>query len=323
MKVLQINYNNYNNYKNIQFCGGKGYYSTEKWEALRDILVRPHTHGIEGETILKNYIPSFDKVHFEYSDYKLLSPKEKLIIGILNKKRANLKNNWDYRNDQSIKKDAQRIFELASNIKEFFDDKYKNGYKLVGIGSSPAPIVETMHLLGADAVTLPFSKSMIIDRNGNFPYERLIPWYNFFTQSHSSTLKKCSAKDWEEYFAYYGIVKDFCKKTEKSLIFTDYVCDGSTQIYLESILKGIGFDKNYEFIRTENLLPPDIKYSCDYNLGRCLDSSVFKPYAKMESPKRYSREIDIIKHPEYIPSLPETFMSKLFRCALYDLMAKK
>jgi len=43
----------------------------------------------------------------------------------------------------------------------------------------------------------------------------------------------------------------------------------------------------------------------------------------MESPKQYIRKIDIIKHPEYIPSLPEKLKSKLFRCALYDLMTKK
>ncbi|MCQ2743270.1 MAG: hypothetical protein MJ230_00545 [bacterium] len=323
MKISPIYFNS----NNTKFCG-KQCYSTEKWIELRDMVTRPHKYGIEGVVTLSDYIPSFNKAHFEYSDYKSLSPKERLIIDILNKKRADLKNDWDYRNDLSIKKDAQRIFTLASNIKEFFDDKYKNGYKLVGIGNSPAPIVETMQLLGADAVTLPFSKVLIEESLcREFPYERWAP-----DGSREDMYRnighwgKCSAKDWEEYFKYYGVEKDFCKKTGKALLFTDYVAEGWTQRYLESILKGIGFDKNYEFIRTECLLPSDIRFirgwNLGYNLGNCLDNSKFKCYAKMESPKHHYREVDIIKHPEYIPSLPEGNESKLFRCALYDLIAK-
>ena len=233
-------------------------------------------------------------------------------------KRADLSYYYDGRKDLSIKKDAERIFEYASKTKEYLDNKYKNGYRLVGIGNSPAPIVETMQLLGADAVTLPFSKNMIeLSCCRNFPYERWVP------NEYYGTWEKCSVKDWEDYFRFYGVDKDFCKKTGKSLIFTDYVCEGYTEKYLVSILEGIGFDRNYEFIATDMLLPSSVGFRFGYAFSRSLDYSVFKDYARMKSPKKCLREIDIIKHPEYIPSLPESFQSKLFLCAIYDLLEKK
>lgn len=316
MKISQINF--YYN-KSPRFCGNQCL-PTANWIALRDALSKSERYRLNENTILKTgYLPTFNKPHFEYSDYKALSPKEKLIIRILNKKGSNLECYYTHRKDLSIEKDAERILEFASKTKEYFDNKYKNGYKLVGIGNSPAPIVETMQLLGADAITLPFSRQLIEQCDSReFPYEHWVP-----EDSYDGHTEKCSAKDWEEYFKFYGLDKDFSKNTGKALIFTDYISEGWTQIYFESILKGLGFDKNYEFIETSSLLPRNIGLQLDYSLSHCLDSSDFKVFAKMESPKYYYRDVDIIKHPEYIPSLPETIKSKLFRCALYDLISKK
>ncbi len=325
MKILPVKFN-YN--KNIRFCSSEPL-SSEDWEILRSVLAQPHRYGLDADVLLKtNCLPTLNKDHFEYSDYKTLSPKEKLIIGILNKKRADLSSNLDGRKDLSIKKDAERIFEYASKTKEYLDNKYKNGYRLVGIGNSPAPIVETMQLLGADAITLPFSRIQIeyspVSRD--FPYEHWVPegdGGNLFPNSYYGHFEKGSAKDWEEYFRFYGVDKDFTQNTGKTLIFSDYVCDGWTKKYIEAILEGIGFDKNYEFIRTERLLPSNINSNCDFNMDTCLDHSAFKNYAKMESVGRVIRKTDVLKHPEYIMSLPENLKSKLFRYALFDLLEKK
>ncbi len=325
MNILPINFN-YK--KNTQFCGNKGY-STEKWLSIRDVLTKSDNFWFNSKTETKifNIMPIFNKAHFEYSDYQKLSLKEKLIISLLNKKGANLEDSFTGRKDISINKDAERILEFASKTKEYFDDKYKNGYKLVGIGNSPAAIVETMQLLGADAITIPFSRVLIDQSHSReFPYEHWVPdedSSDYFPDLILGHWEELSAKDWEEYFKFYGIEKDFSKKTGKALIFTDYICDGWTIKYIESILNGLGFENNYEFIDTLMLLPRDIKLQMDYSLFRCLDGSEFKDYAKMESPKVCYRNIDIIRHPEYIPSLPEPLKSKLFRCALYDLLAEK
>ena len=327
MKVFPVNFNHN---KNIRFCSSEPL-SEQDWATLKKVLTEPYRYNLDADALLKtNCLPTLNKDHFELSDYKALSPKERLIIDILNKKGND---KYDYstaRKDLSVKKDAERILEYASKTKEYLDGKYKNGYKLVGIGNSPAPIVETMQLLGADAITLPFSRIQIeyspVSRD--FPYEHWVPegdGGNLFSNSCSDYghFEKGSAKDWEEYFRFYGVDKDFTQNTGKTLIFTDYVGDGWTKKYIEAILEGIGFDKNYEFIRTESLLPSNIKSNCDFSMGTCLDYSAFKKYAKMESVGRVIRKTDVLKHPEYIPSLPENFLSKLFRCALYKLIQEK
>lgn len=326
MKVLPISFSYY---KNIKFSGNDCH-SKENWIVLKNELTKPDRLDWNGEDIVikTNFISAFNNPHFEYSDYKNLSLKEKLIISRLNKKGANQSDLFDKRKDLSIKKDAQRIFDYAAKTKEFFDNKYKNGYKLVGIGNSPAPIVETMQLLGADTVTLPFSRIQIeaSPDSRDFPYEHWVSEGDggeLFSNSYYGHWEKCKAEDWDDYFKYYGIDKDFTRNTGKALIFTDYVCDGWTKKYIEAILEGLGFDKNYEFIETEQLLPPHSGFKMDYSLFRCLDAASFKKYTKMESPAHYFRKVDILKHPEYIPSLPERLRFKLFRCALYDLLALK
>jgi len=325
MKVSQINFN-YN--KNPQFCSNNSS-SIGDWAALRDELTRSGKYsGFVDEKIITkpNGIPAFKKPHFEYSDYLALSARERLIINILNRKGADYADDFTNRKDISIKKDAERIFTYVLKTKEYFDKKYKNGYKLVGIGNSPAAIVETMKLLGADAVTLPFSRVQIESPcSYEFPYEHWVPdeeSSRFSSDSYYGRWEKCKKEDWEEYFKYYGVNKNFSENTGKALIFTDYVCDGWTKKYIEAILEGIGFDKNYEFIETDCLLPPNTGLKLNYSLFRWFDAAGPKDYAKMESPAGCFRKVDILKHPEYIPSLPEKFKSKFFRCALYDLMAK-
>lgn len=56
---------------------------------------------------------------------------------------------------------------------------------------------------------------------------------------------------------------------------------------------------------------------------RCFDNRVFDVYRKIERIANFLHKINIIKHPEYYQSLPETFMSKLFRCAIYNLIKEK
>lgn len=92
-------------------------------------------------------MPTFNKKHFEYTDYQNLSPKERRIIGILNKKGTfKLDENYTYtRDNMSINRDAERVLKIAVTTKDKLDMEYKNGYKLVGIGRSPAAIVENMN----------------------------------------------------------------------------------------------------------------------------------------------------------------------------------
>ena len=321
MKVLLANYN-YN--KGIQFQSRR-----QGWDRFKELLAQPNGAGLGSHPVNYEYeeaiaktkcLPTFNKKHFEYTDYQNLTPKERRIIGILNRKGTfKMDESYAYtRDNMSINRDAERVLKIAVATKDKLDREYKNGYKLVGIGRSPAAIVETMNLLGADTVAIPFSKDVLLDYKFPFGYTEYIGRYpireNFET------------KDWENYFKYFGIDKNFSQRTGKTLIFTDYVCDGGTKNCLESILTGLGFDdKNTKFIEIFDLMPTKEKFLADdyIRMIRCFDSRVFDVYGKIERIANFLHKINIIKHPEYYQSLPETFMSKLFRCALYDLIAEK
>lgn len=213
----------------------------------------------------------------------------------------------------SIQKYAERLLELAKESKNHLDSKYPNGYKLVSIGNSIAPLTETMQLLGADTVTLPFSIQII---DNIFPFERVTGLWSPYIS------KKLSYKveDWENYFKYHGIERDFSKNTGKTLLFTDYVCEGKTKKKIKRILEGLNFDMaKTEFLYEGNLLPR--KVICpDFGLSDALDHSELKKFALKISPKEVMRHSDTIRHPEYIAEQPEKLAAKLFRFALYELL---
>ena len=324
MKVLLANYN-YN--KGIQFQSRR-----QGWERFKELLAQPngaefgsHPVNYEYEEAITetNSLPTFNKKHFNYADYQNLSPKERRIIGILNRKGTFKPDESSAytRDNMSINRDAERVLRIAVTTKNKLDREYKNGYKLVGIGRSPAAIVETMNLLGADTVAMPFSRGVLLDYKFPFGYTDYIgDGYRYPIRENFET------KDWENYFKYFGIDKNFSQRTGKTLIFTDYVCDGGTKNCLESILKGLGFDdKNTKFIEIFDLMPTKEKFLADdyIRMIRCFDNRVFDVYGKIERIANFLHKINIIKYPECYESLPETFMSKLFRCALYDLIAEK
>lgn len=325
MHVQRVQFNN----PYISFQSNK-----KSWEKLKTLLSDPNGSDIGQHPINYKYeeaiaktkcLPTFNKKHFEYTDYQNLSPKERRIIGILNKKGTFKQDNSCEctRDNMSINRDAERVLRIALKTKDKLDKEYENGYKLVGIGRSPAVIVETMNLLGADAVSIPFSKSAVRGCAEDFPYsytEYIGRGYDY------PTTKKFEVNNWKNYFKYFGVDNSFSQRTGKTLIFTDYVCDGATKYYLESILKGLGFDeKNTKFTEIFDLMPTEEKFLADdyIHMGRCFDNRVFSEYGRIKSLMHILPKVNIIKNPKRLESVPETFLSKLFRCAIYDLIKEK
>lgn len=325
MRVQRVQFNN----PYISFQSNK-----KSWETLKTLLSNPNGGDIGYHPINYEYeeaiaktkcLPTFNKKHFEYTDYQNLSPKERRIIGILNRKGTfKLDNSSNCtRDNMSINRDAERVLRIALKTKDKLDKEYKNGYKLVGIGRSPAVIVETMNLLGADAISIPFSKSAVRGCAEDFPYsytEYIGRGYDY------PTTKKFEVKDWKNYFEYFGVDNSFSQRTGKTLIFTDYVCDGATKYYLESILKGLRFDeKNTKFTEIFDLMPTEEKFLADdyIHMGSCFDNLVFSEYGRIKSLMHILPKVNIIKNPKRLESVPETFLSKLFRCAIYDLIKEK
>jgi hypothetical protein len=316
-QTLGVNINQRARKKKVAFKGNKQndtfIKSNEDWVCLRDLLNQDRwlyrTNISKRESnIIKRAIPVFNEQHFTFEDYQNLTPKEKLIIRMINKIGTN-----DYSHsykDLSIQKYAQRLLKLAQESKNHLDSKYPNGYKLVSIGNSLAPLTETMQLLGADTVTLPFSIQIL---------ENVFPFENQCFNKH--TLYK--VEDWKNYFKFHGIEQEFSKNTGKTLLFTDYVCEGRTKKAIKRILEGLNFDMTKtEFLYEGNLFPR--KVICpDFDLSDALDHSELKQFSLKNSPKDVKWNIDVIKHPEYIAEQPEKLAAKLLRFALYDLLAEK
>lgn len=322
---LNFKYTPYGFRTNICFSGNRQQNdnfikSGEDWVGLRDLLKQDkwlYHIGIskrEGD-IIKSALPVFNEQHFTFEDYQNLTPKEKLTVRMINKIGTN---DYSYSGkDLSIQKFAERLLKLAQASKNHLDSKYPNGYKLVSIGNSLAPLTETMQLLGADTVTLPFSIQIL---DNIFPFDNVAErQMNPYFGEHFSY----KVEDWEKYFKFHGIERDFSKNTGKTLLFTDYVCNGNTKKTIKRILEGLNFDMaKTEFLYEGNLFPP--KVICrDFNLSDSLDHSELKKFALKISPKDVMWNIDVIKHPEYIAGEPEKLAAKLLRFSLYELLSHK
>lgn len=151
--------------------------------------------------IIKDNIAAMNKPQFTETDFDNLTPKEIQILDNLIDKGSELEDLG--RANFSIKKDAQRILYLSQQAKEKLDTKYPQGYKLISIGNSPAPFVETMKLLGADTDVIPFSKRILM---GKFPFVRI----------KENGIQKYQKEDWENYFKFFGITPEFSQNTGKS-----------------------------------------------------------------------------------------------------------
>lgn len=304
----------------------RGNYST----ADKDFFVRTETYTLEDlmeqenfvladkispqETrIIKENIPALNKLQFTEKEFHNLSPKEIQILDNLINKGKKLEN--PNRTDLSIKKDAERILYLAKRAKNKLDKKYPQGYKLISIGNSPAPFVETMQLLGADTDVIPFSKRTLM---GKFPFVKVT----------EDSLQKYSSQDWENYFKFFGITPDFTEKTGKRLIFTDYSVSGETvENMFKPMLRALGYPKDtivadiYDILPTPKQLADSENIEAaigNFNLANIIYKSEYKKYAAAPSAKNI--HFDYIKHPELIKTLEPSIESKLLRYAIFKLI---
>jgi len=255
---------------------------------------------------LEEAVPSLRKKYFTQEDYQKLTKKEKNIL-----RNIILQNDKHFHiefADKNIKSDTKYILNIAERIKNNLNGKYPNGYKLVSIGNSASPFVSAMNTLGEDTLTLPFSKQTFM-KAGGFPYKNTkgIPY---------------TPQDWENYFKFHGIDKNFEKRTGKKLIFTDYVYTGQSLKLFSGILEKLGFDPKTEIIDFPKLInsskPKEIN-----KLKNSLMSIDFKYLSEKMSAKLCNEQnIDIIRNPEYIENQGERFVSKLFKFALFEQLEK-
>ena len=252
-------------------------------------------------------VPVLNKENFTYDDYNNLTKNEKNILRSLINKDKNVAPYLTLKSS-SIKNDTDYVLKVAQNVKSNLDFKYPNGYKLVSIGNSAAPFTETMKLLGADTLTIPFSKSCLHQKQ-EFPYACFEP---------------IEKNDWKKYIEFQGIDKNFEKRTGKKLIITDYVDSGQSMSIVKNIFKNLDFPADTEFTNFSNLT----SYMPNSNKRNELNEHLLKTDFKHLSEKMSARlcnsyKINFVKYPEYIGNQSERFVSKLHKFALFEIFEEQ
>ncbi len=286
--------------------------SCDDWIELRNLLNAKMSEynfifSEKEKEIISRTVPILKKPIFTKQDYYTLSKKERLILQNIIRKGSDEKSYS--RKNLSIKKDAQCILSISKSMKKSFEELYPNS-RLVGIGRSPAPFVETMQMLSADTISIPFSKEYIDYKRCSFPFKNL------------RTNKEYTSTDWENYLSYYGAGKDFIKKTGKTLVFTDITGSGET---INRVLKPILQKLNYPLNTTVEEVGFFMQHLEDkddilkeFDVSCALDRSELKRYATKLSARDPSINIDIFKTPGLIETMEQPFDSKIFRFAIFD-----
>lgn len=285
----------------------KYFMSSDFYDLTVGYMVNEDVYPPAYQTVLKTKIPALNNKHFTKEDYDNLTPKEKKILDKIINKKLNMSFGLQ---DRSIKNDAKKILKIAQNIKDNMDKKYPNGYKLVSIGNSAAPITETMRMLGADTHTIPFSIDGLTIKEG-FPYRKF---------NQPEPYKK---EDWKNYLEHHGIDKDFEERTGKKLVITDYVFSGYTMKVVKNIFGYLGFSNDTEFANVTDL-PNSLKHKERFKLESDLLDQKYKYLSEKMTGKMCIQEnTDFVKHPEYIENQDERFASKIFKYAIFRNLEEK
>lgn len=178
---------------------------------------------------------------FGIKEYKNLTSQERQYLdGLLNEVYCNVKP--DYTATQTmartVNEDADFLINISDEIKKSLDTKYPQGYKMVGVGGSPAIFSKIYQQEGMNVKNIPFNK----DSAG------------------------CDF-DYLTYFKNMGLDENFLKNSPEKIVFVDYVKTGKTFDNLRETLNKYGLiDKsNTDFVSLMSLLDRKIPYK-DYKL---------------------------------------------------------
>ena len=151
-----------------------------------------------------------NKMKFDISDYKKLSPKE--IEEIKNTKCEDVD-----------RKRAETNIELAIELKESLDKEYGEGnYVFECIGTSPAPIARVFEFMGVETHYIPISELRNVKQYRLHEIINNNPW---------------SKKHYENYLNQQGINSEMLKDNNKHYLFFDYTYSGNSLNLFKEMLQ--------------------------------------------------------------------------------------
>ncbi|MBO5949053.1 hypothetical protein J6Q66_09500 [bacterium] len=180
------------------------------------------------EEISKNYFKNH-KGKFDISDYKNLSQTEVKAI--------------DENIPKTVKDAAEHTYAIGKCFKNYLDDKYgKDNYMFISIGTSPSGIGRVLEFSGVETKYLPLT-------GFRMSLDSLPKWINKYRNGVDHYI---------DFLDSQGINKDLPQKTNKEIIFADFVYSRSTlnnfEYLLEREMNFPLYDKNVHILNLEEEL---------------------------------------------------------------------
>lgn len=178
---------------------------------------------------------------FGIQEYKNLTSQERQYLdGLLNEVYCNVKPYYTASQTmaRTVGEDAGFLIKISDEMKKSLDAKYPQGYKLVGIGGSPAIFSKIYQQEGMNVKNIPFNKDFA---GADF--------------------------DYATYFKNMGLDEKFLKNSPEKIVFVDYVKSGTTFEQFKEIMKKHNLiDKdNTDFVSLMSLIDRKIPYN-DYQM---------------------------------------------------------
>lgn len=139
------------------------------------------------------------------------------------------------------------VIHLSNRIETSLNNRYPNGYRVVGIGRSPSLIMEVLKAKGVDAKSIPISGLT----NEEWDFAKRYPWLK--------QLNSGDVRAFGEYLKEIGLSADNIANARKRTVFVDYTKTGnSLRGFLELIGRSeIGIRQNIDVLSINRDLFPE------------------------------------------------------------------
>lgn len=163
------------------------------------------------------------------------------------------------------------VLHLSNRVENTLNQRYPNGWRIVGIGRSPSIIMETMRAKGLDAKSCPISGLT----NGEWDFAKQFSWLK--------QLDTNDVKTYGEYLKEIGISGEDIARDSKTTVFVDYTKTGNSLRNFADLIgrSEIGIKKNAEFLSINTHLIPDASVAEREMIDRLWERQGMKIYSFM------------------------------------------
>ena len=163
------------------------------------------------------------------------------------------------------------VIHLSNKVEATLNQRYPNGWRVVGIGRSPSLIMEVLRAKGLDAKSCPISGLAI----GEYDFAQKYPWLK--------QLDTNDVKAYGEYLKEIGISADDIARDPRTTVFVDYTKTGNSLRGFSELIgrSEIGIKQNAHFLSLNSHLIPEPTSAEREMIDRLWERQGMKQYSFM------------------------------------------